>query len=90
MCNSKVVWKILAEWVCIMADKLIRQGKKNRKIGRNRRKPAKVRYTNEKRWIRNKALRIAREMKDHPNWKPDKNTGDEVMAKVREQCKKQK
>jgi hypothetical protein len=43
-----------------MADKKIK-GKKNRKIGRLKRKPSHIRYTAEKRWETNKARRIAKQ-----------------------------
>jgi hypothetical protein len=36
---------------------------KGKKVGRNKRKPAKQRYTNEERWIKNKARKIAKEKK---------------------------
>jgi hypothetical protein len=32
--------------------------KKGRKIGQNKKKPCHIRYTNEKRWLTNKARRI--------------------------------
>jgi hypothetical protein len=43
-----------------MADKK-NKGKKNRKIGRSKRKPSHIRYTAEKRWETNKARRIAKQ-----------------------------
>ena len=49
-----------------------RGGKKNRKYGRNRRKPSKMRYTNERRWITNKLKKIKKYIKTHPNWTPTK------------------
>ena len=49
-----------------------RQGKKNRKYGRNRKKPSCIRYTNEMRWITNKLKKIKKYIKNHPNWKPTK------------------
>jgi hypothetical protein len=45
-----------------MADKK-NKGKKNRKIGRSKRKPAHNRYTAERRWETNKARRIAKQAK---------------------------
>jgi len=38
-------------------------GKKNRKHGRMARKPAHKRYNAEHRWVKNKAKRIAKEIK---------------------------
>ncbi len=43
-----------------MADKK-NKGKKNRKIGRAKRKPSHIRYTAERRWEINKARRIAKQ-----------------------------
>lgn len=57
-----------------------RGGQKNRKYGRNRRKPAKVRYTNEMRWITNKIKKIKKYMKKHPNWKPTKTSKYSVSS----------
>jgi len=37
------------------------RGKKARKYGRNTRKPCKVRYTAEKRWIKNKRKKAQKE-----------------------------
>ncbi len=45
-----------------------RGGKKNRKHGRKRKKPAQIRYTLTKRWITNKAKKIAKYKRKHPNW----------------------
>ena len=58
-----------------------KQGKKNRKHGRNRKKPCKMRYTAEKRWIKNKAKKIYKHMKKHPNWKSN-NLSDEVKREL--------
>jgi len=38
-------------------------GKKNRKHGRNARRPATTRYNNERRWEKNKAKKIAKQAK---------------------------
>ena len=51
-------------------DTVRRGGKKNRKHGNQRKRPAQIRYTAERRWIKNKARKITRYMKDHPNWSP--------------------
>lgn len=53
-------------------DGVQKKGKKGRKYGRNMRKPAKLRYTAERRWITNKRKKIARYKKSHPNWNPTK------------------
>lgn len=37
-----------------------KSGKKNRKFGRAARKPAHIRYTNERRWEKNKARKAAK------------------------------
>jgi len=39
-------------------------GKKNRKFGRLKRKPSHVRYTNERRWEKNKERRARKIAKD--------------------------
>jgi hypothetical protein len=52
-------------------------GKKNRKHGRQKKKPAQKRYTAERRWIKNKAKKIRKYMRTHPNWKPH-NVREEV------------
>jgi len=52
-------------------------GKKgNKKHGRQRKKPASMRYTNERRWIKNKAAKVRRYMRKFPNWKPDSVSGE--------------
>ena len=40
-----------------------KEGKKNRKWGRQGRRPGKARYNNERRWEINKARRIAKQKK---------------------------
>lgn len=40
--------------------KITQGGKKNRKHGRNGRRPGKVRYTLQRRWITNKSRRVLR------------------------------
>jgi len=57
-----------------------KKGKKNRKHKRNLKGPAHMRYTNEKRWIKNKAKKIRKFMKSHPKWRAN-NISDDV-AKV--------
>lgn len=47
-----------------------RKGGGSRKIGRWKKKPANKRYLAERRWAKNKARRIARYMRKHPNWRP--------------------
>ena len=56
----------------IMPESTHRQGKKGAKIGRNRKKNCHIKYTSERRWIKNKALSVVRQIKLHPNWKPYK------------------
>ena len=46
-----------------MVEKARKGGKKNRKWGRQGRRPAKRRYNIEKRWEKNKARRIAKQKK---------------------------
>ena len=48
-----------------------RGGKKNRKWGREKRRPSHARYTLEKRWLFNKARKIAKYIKKQsPSWNP--------------------
>ena len=47
-----------------------KSGGGNKKHGRKKSKPAQRRYTESKRWITNKARRIAKYMKKFPNWEP--------------------
>lgn len=47
--------------------KAVKKGKKNRKHGRNKRSPSDKVYTSQQRWIKNKANKLARHMKNHPN-----------------------
>ena len=54
-----------------MPKKTVRQGgKKNRKHGRMKKKPAYKRYLAEDRRAKNKARKLARYMKKFPNWEP--------------------
>ncbi len=46
-----------------MVEKLRKGGKKNRKWGRQGRRPSKKRYNAEKRWEKNKARKIAKQKK---------------------------
>lgn len=64
-----------------MADRLVKQGRGSRKHGRNRKKPAKMRYTSAKRWITNKARKVFKYMRKHPNWKPT-NLSGEVNSEI--------
>jgi hypothetical protein len=57
------------------------KGKKGRKIGRMKNKPAYKRYLAEDRRTKNKARRIARYMKKFPNWKPN-NLSDKLSNYV--------
>jgi len=49
---------------------VVKSGKKNRKWGRASRRPSHKRYNDEKRWILNKARKIAKVMRENPNWNP--------------------
>lgn len=52
-----------------------KSGKKGRKIGRHTsRSPAMARYRGEKRWIKNKGLKLVRHLKKHPNDIQTKNS----------------
>lgn len=44
------------------------RGRKNRKHGHCLRKPSNQRYKAERRWIKNKARRIARYIRKNPSW----------------------
>lgn len=44
-----------------MSGERAKGGKKNRKHGHNKRSPAMQRYTNERRWERNRERRIAKD-----------------------------
>jgi len=55
-----------------MPKKTVRQGgKKHRKHGRMKNKPAYKRYLAEDRRAKNKARKLARYMKKFPNWEPN-------------------
>jgi len=53
-----------------MEAKATRGGKKNRKWGCMARKPGHARYNLEKRWLLNKARKIAKVMRKNPAWNP--------------------
>jgi hypothetical protein len=59
-------------------------GKRSKKHGRWLRKPSYKRYLAEKRWLKNKARRIARIIRRHPNSKPQSflNLSPEVKGIV--------
>lgn len=44
-----------------------KKGKKGRKIGRYSKHPSSMRYKGERRWVVNKAKRMRRHLKGHPN-----------------------
>jgi len=69
-----------------MADKTTKISKSSRKHGRNLKKPSKMRYVSSKRWITNKARRIWKYMKKHPNWKPN-NLSDGVKVELKRLAK---
>jgi len=72
-----------------MADGAVRKGgKKGRKIGRKFKKPSHQRYTAEKRWIKNKARSIMREMTKKPNYKCPDNASAEVKAYIKTKMKR--
>lgn len=52
-----------------MAKKQNQAKHSSKKVGRWLRKPSYKRYIAERRWIKNKARKIRRYMKKHPNWK---------------------
>ncbi len=59
-------------------------GKKNRKIGRNSRRPCQQRYNSQRRWIKNKAIKILKHMKSHPGWSPVlSEINDEVIISMK-------
>ena len=58
------------------------KGKKGRKHGRMKKKPAYKRYLAEDRRTKNKARRIARYMNKFPNWKPN-NLSDKLSSYVK-------
>ena len=45
-------------------------GKKNRKFGRKKRRPSHNRYNSSERWLKNKAKKIAKQMKKFKKYKP--------------------
>lgn len=51
-------------------------GKKNRKVGRNKKNPQNLRYINERRHNKSHLRRITKHLKKHPN--------DKVAEKARE------
>lgn len=55
-----------------------KKGKKNRKWGRKGRRPSHKLYNAQQRWVRNKARRIAKQLRKFPNYKPF-NLSDEVQ-----------
>ena len=61
------------------AQKTVRH--KGRKIGRWLRKPSYKRYLAERRWLYNKARKIAKYIRKHPNWKPT-NLAPDIAAIV--------
>ena len=58
------------------------KGKKGRKVGRMKKKPAYMRYLSEHRREKNKARHIVRYMKKFPNWEPI-NLSEMVAAFVK-------
>ncbi len=67
-----------------MEAKARRGGKKNRKWGRESRRPSHARYLSEKRWITNKAQKIAKVMNKNPAWVPY-NISVEVKRVLRDE-----
>ena len=66
-----------------MEAKARRGGKKNRKWGREKRRPSHARYLSEKRWLFNKARKIAKYIKRNPSWNPG-NIAIEVRRILRD------
>ena len=63
-----------------MAEAERRGGRKGRKIGRQRKSPSHMRYTNEKRWIVNKEERTKRNLaKQKRNMEHVKRKGEESV-----------
>ena len=56
--------------------------KKGKKQGRNKLKPDNQRYLAERRWVKNKAKRVTKQMRKFPNYKPV-NLSDEVSKLVK-------
>jgi len=71
-----------------MAEKQKAGSGGKRKLGRNGRKPSQQRYNNESRWIRNKAKKIAKYLRRHPNWTPN-NLDDLVKIELKKLLRKQ-
>lgn len=66
-----------------MPETTVRKGgKKGRKVGGGRKKPTHQRYTAEKRWIKNAARNVLREMKKHPNYGIPANTSADVKSRI--------
>jgi hypothetical protein len=59
-----------------------KQGKKSRKHGRCINSPAHKRYNAERRWLKHKAVRVARYIRKHPNWKLPGSMNEEVRFMV--------
>lgn len=62
-------------------EQIRQSGKKGRKVGRKIKKPAQKRYTSDRRWLKNKARKIWKYIKTHPNWKPY-NISDETRGYI--------
>ena len=60
------------------------KGKKGRKVGRNAKSPAHMRYKAEKRWMKHKVTRIAKMMRKHKNYKLPENFDPAYHHLVRE------
>ena len=52
------------------------------KAGRNAKSPAHMRYVFERRWIKHRANRVARQMRKHPNYKLPLDLDDEIRVRV--------
>ena len=63
-------------------DIVRRGGKTNRKHGRTKRKPSSQRYTLSRRWLKNKARNIIKQMKKFPNYKIPANLNADVKSLV--------
>lgn len=71
-------------------ETLHKQGKKLRKYGRKRKKPAQIRYTNEKRWIKNKVKKILRHIKKYKDSKVLDKLNNDIKMRVEIEIKRMK
>ena len=65
-----------------MAQQQQPQKKSSRKVGRNKRSPAHMRYVFERRWMKHKANRVARQMRKHQNYGLPQDMDEETRVNV--------